>query len=65
IYSRRLNKTVLPFKDVLLHLILILIIVALFYIFVNVWLMRWIIALICVVFLVIKERAFIMLLLKK
>lgn len=65
IYSRRLNKTVLPFKDVLLHLILILIIVALFYIFVNVWLMRWIIALICVVFLVVKERAFIMLLLKK
>ena len=65
IYSRRLNKTVLPFKDVLLHLTLILIIVALFYIFVNVWLMRWIIALICVVFLVIKERAFIMLLLKK
>ena len=61
IYSRRLNKTVLPFKDVLLHLILILIIVALFYIFVH----GWIIALICVVFLVVKERAFIMLLLKK
>ena len=59
VYSRKLNKDVLPLKQIIAPLLIIIGVVILFYIFINNWIVRWIIAFICVVLLVIKERVFI------
>ncbi len=60
VYSRRLNDKVFPIKNVLLPTIMIAVIVVAFYIFIDMWLIRWGIAFGCLVILVVKERDFLM-----
>ena len=60
IYSRRLNDKVFPIKNVLIPTMVIVVIVATFYLFIDMWLVRWGIAFGCLILLVIKERKFLM-----
>lgn len=60
IYSRRLNDRVIPFKIIVLPSIMIVAVVLCFYIFINMWMIRWGIAFGCLAVLVINEREFLL-----
>lgn len=64
IYARTLNKEVLPLLPILVPLIILVGVVAAFYLFINAWLVRWILAFMCVIILFIKERAFVVSIIK-
>lgn len=64
-YARKLNKEVIPLRQIVLPSVSILIIIVLFNIFMGVWYIRWGIAVVCCVFLLIKERTFILSIVKR
>lgn len=59
-YSKKLNKEVFPVRNIAMPVIIIVGIVLCFYIFIDEWMIRWGIALLCFVFLLIKERKFLL-----
>ena len=58
-YSRRLNRRVIPIQNIILPLLILGFIVIVFYIFMNQWIIRWIVALLCLIILLLKERRYI------
>ena len=58
-YSRRLNRRVIPIQNIILPLLILGCIVIVFYIFMNQWIIRWIVALLCLIILLLKERRYI------
>lgn len=57
-YSRSLNGEVIPFNKIALPTIVLIVVVCVFYLFINTWMIRWFIALLCLTFLAFREKAF-------
>ena len=64
-YARRLNKSLFNMQQLLIPIFVVLIITVLFYIFMNKWILRWTIAFICAMAIIIKERLFLSDVIKK
>lgn len=65
VYARKLNKTVLPIKQFVIPLVIIVFAVIIFYLFIDNWVIRWIVAFSCAILLAIKEKTFVMTIMKK
>lgn len=59
-YARKINSQVFSIKQYIYPLIIIFISVIVFYSFIDIWYIRWIVAIVPVIFLGIKEKDFIM-----
>lgn len=57
-YSRKINNEVFGLKQYIFPLIIVFLSVSVFYMFINVWYIRWIVAIIPVVLFGIKEKDF-------
>lgn len=58
IYSRKINDKIIPLNKIAFPMIFMAIIVIIFYLFENSWIVRWSIALACLVILIFKEKKF-------
>ena len=64
-YARKLNKFLFHIKQILIPIFSVLIVTILFYIFINQWLVRWTIAIIFAIAIFVKERTFLINMVKK
>lgn len=58
IYSRRLNRSLFPMKQLLLPLLVLSMIVVVFYMCINLWPIRWFVGILSLLLMIIKERKF-------
>lgn len=55
-YSRKLNKEVFPLRNIMYPTICIVAIVAFFYVFIEEWIIRWLISGVCLALILLKEK---------
>lgn len=60
LYARRLNRELFPLKQFLLPSLAVAVTVIIFYVFIDIWYVRWIIAVMWLLYIVIKEKDFLL-----
>lgn len=65
IYARKLNDKVIPLKNIVAPTAILVGIVIIFYVFMNLWIVRWAVALVCAVILAFKEKDFLLSLIRE
>lgn len=65
LYSRKLNSDVIPLSSTIVPAIELCAVVIIFYVFIRVWIIRWIIAFACLLLFIIKEKQFLISLIRR